>query len=297
MILENINNNFIKYNSFYSCHINDYCLYCVDLIKKFLYNNQNKYNIIVGTELSHFNNTNKTITIDFQIEHTLVKYGGRSVNEIIYGNAKHENGNYLVRIDNFNHLNKSDYLIEYSLSNYENVLQSNKFDNFVKKLIPIHPILYNINFDNSFKENIITIFTLNNHRRFKVFDDLSKMHINYKNFDNIFDKNIILDLYKRSKILVNVHQTDHHHTFEELRVLPALLNGVIIISEKSAFTEYIPYNEYIIWCEYDEIQKKVEEVNNNYKFYYDKIFVNSNLKKILNEMVIYNNQAFAKYLA
>ena len=74
------------------------------------------------------------------------------------------------------------------------------------------------------------------------------------------------------RILVNVHQTDHHHTFEELRVLPALCNGVLIISEEVPLKEEIPYSESIIWSSYDRLPETIEKVKENYDYYYKKIF-------------------------
>jgi hypothetical protein len=85
--------------------------------------------------------------------------------------------------------------------------------------------------------------------------------------------------------MLNVHQTDHHHTFEELRVLPALLNGVVIVSEESPLKNVIPYSDYIVWSDYDDIPRKTLEVYNNYEYYYNKFFVEGNLKNILNDMV------------
>ena len=111
---------------------------------------------------------------------------------------------------------------------------------------------------------------------------------------NCFDKKCLLELYQKNKILINVHQTDHHHTFEELRVLPALLNGVIIISEDVPLKDKIPYNEFIIWSDYDKIVDKVKEVYENYEFYYNKIFVNSNLSEILMSMTENNHKIFEK---
>ena len=85
-------------------------------------------------------------------------------------------------------------------------------------------------------------------------------------------------------------------TFEELRVLPALLNGVIIISENVPLKEKIPYSEYIIWVEYEKLAETTLEVYNNYLEYYDKIFTQGNLKEILTNMEINNSNVFNKII-
>lgn len=294
MINEKINNSHLIYDPNHGEHSREYYIYCIGLIKNFLFISHKQYNIIFGCgDVYDY----KHIRMDIQLEHTLVKHGGRSVDNVIYGNAKHDDGNYLVRIDRYNYLNSLDFVIEYSLSNYYNILQSEKFNDFIKKVIYIPPLIYDINFNKELKNDIISMYSLiNNNRRCFIHNELCSLNINYRNINNVFCKNDILNLFRKTKILVNVHQTDHHHTFEELRILPALLNGVIIVSEKSALTEYIPYNEYIIWCDFDEIKNKVEEVNNNYDYYYNKIFINGKLKTILEEMQIYNLHAFDKYL-
>jgi hypothetical protein len=100
--------------------------------------------------------------------------------------------------------------------------------------------------------------------------------------NNCFETNKLEYILKNTKILINIHQTPHHDTLEELRVLPALECGVIIISEKSALNECIPYNDLIIWANYDYIIEKVNAVINNYYFYHDKIFSIENIKLISN---------------
>jgi hypothetical protein len=98
-----------------------------------------------------------------------------------------------------------------------------------------------------------------------------------------------------------MHQNDDYNTFEELRILPALQNGVIVICENSPLSEMIPYNDYIIWSKYENILDKVNEVINKYDYYHDFIFYKEkkhklddfnninydNLNKIIN--VKYNN--------
>ena len=68
------------------------------------------------------------------------------------------------------------------------------------------------------------------------------------------------------------YKTPHHHTFEELRVLPALECGVIVISEFSPLIELIPYNNLIIWVKYDDITDKIKEVIDNYDVFHNKLF-------------------------
>lgn len=103
------------------------------------------------------------------------------------------------------------------------------------------------------------------------------------------------DIYRNTKILINIHQTIYHHTFEEIRCLPALFNGVIVISEISPLHKLIPYNELIIWCEYDNIFEKTKEVLDNYEKYYSLIFTANNIN-ILKNLHINNIKTIEKKL-
>jgi hypothetical protein len=114
--------------------INDYYQSIVEIIKKILTNTTNiSVNIILGDPPHNiFNNKNKTIIINLNWEHTLVKINGRDTNNAPVGNiiCNDDNTNYLVRIDRYNKLNNADIIIDYSIPNIVNVLKSNLFNEF-----------------------------------------------------------------------------------------------------------------------------------------------------------------------
>jgi hypothetical protein len=199
--------------------------------------------------------------------------------------------NYLVRIDRLDKLIQSEYYIEYSKPNIENIKSCDQLYPFLNKIIYIPPLLcdYSPNSDNRNDYDIITSFYILNPqgrpRRKLLHDSLSSKFEKYFNIPGAFGDELYNTYYKRSKILVNVHQTDNHHTFEELRVLPALLNGLIVVAENSPLKESIPYSEYIVWCDYSEIVDKTKEVLDNYESYYQKIHgESSDLKNIILKM-------------
>jgi len=294
MIIDKIKNSYIIYTNNQVVHTREYYNYCVSLLKKWLNDIDDDLNIIFGDYNFDFDNPNKIIKVDIQCEHTLVKNGGRSVTNKIYGNVKSDDGYYLVRIDKFNYLNSLDMVIEYSLPNIENIKTSGKFNDYLNKVFYVAPMLYKSKFD-GVKTDIITLFDHNNnHRRSNILNKLKEYGVNNKIVTNCFSHECLLNTYDKTKIMVNVHQTDHHHTFEELRVLPALLNGVIIISEDVPLKEAIPYNEYIIWCNYEDIPSKTLEVMNNYTYYFDKLFTNGNIDVILDKININNLEAFKR---
>jgi len=266
--------------------INDYYQYIVELIKKFLINNKElEINIILCNENYLFNNNNKILRIGINYEHTLVKKGGRDSNNSPIGNVKdNDNNYYLVRIDRYNKLIDNDIIIDYSMPNIHNVVSSLLFNEFSKKHIYIASSIYDsyILKENRNITTLTTFINTNEQRRKKLLDKIQDEKIEHINVNNCFNKDDLCKLYKNTKIIINIHQTDHHHTFEELRVLPALQCGVIVICENSPLNNLIPYNDFIIWSNYDEILDKVKDVINNYEYYHNLIFNSS--KKSLDEL-------------
>jgi len=264
--------------------INDYYQYIVILNKKFLENNTDiNININFTSENYTFPNENRTIRINFNYEHTLVKINGRGAEGSPLGTIEtNENTNYLVRIDRYNELNDSDIIIDYSLPNIYNVVESKLFDTFSRKMIYIAPSLYEVYFnrENRTISTLTTFININEPRRLTLLNKTNEYNFQHTNVNNCFDKDLLQNLYKTTKILINIHQTDHHHTFEELRVLPALECGVLVIAETSPLKHLIPYSDFVIWSEYDTILDKVNEVLTNYDYFHDLIFNSDTFKKL-----------------
>lgn len=292
LIKENKSNILICEEQFY---VKDYYLYILSIIKYVINKNDLSINIILGNMIYDFNNNNKTIKININYEHTLVKKGGRGIeNNTQPGVIQYnKDNNYLVRIVNLNDHINSDIIIDYSNPNIYNVKSSGYYNDFSDKHIYISPSIYEtiyINMENRKISSLTTFINVNEPRRHKLLENIkNNNHFNNININNCFDKNDIENLYRDTKVIINIHQTPHHDTFEELRCLPALQNGVIIVAEKSPLNHLIPYNELIIWCEYDDIINKVKDVLDNYEEYHSKIFTNDNVT-IINNMIIENNK-------
>jgi len=264
-------------------HTNDYYQYILSVLEYIIDKNNLSINIILDGNEYNFNNNNKTIKISINYEHTLVKEGGRSVQkDTPFGKIKYnENKNYFVRIDRFQHLNSSDIIIDYSQPNIFNVKKSGLFNDFSNKHIYIAPCLYKniyINAKNRKIPSLTTFINVNEPRRKKLLVNITQSTLKHGNINNCFDKHKLQELYQNTKVVINIRQTPHHDTFEELRCLPALQNGVIVVSEKSPLSHLVPYNELIIWTDYDNIINKTKEVLENYEEYHKKIFTEKNIK-------------------
>jgi len=229
------------------------------------------------------------INYEHNLVYPLASYSNTLIgNTPLIDNIEH---NYLIRIEKPDHFVNCSYYIEYSQPNIENIKSHSLLDRFNYKIIYIPPILceYSPKSENRNEYDVVTSFYILNpdgRPRRKIIHDILLSEIpKYHNIPKIFGNELYDNFYKKSKILVNIHQTDFHHTFEELRVLPALLNGLIVIAEDSPLKESIPYHEYIIWCKYEDIVSKTKEVLDNYEKYYDRIHGKySNLKETILEM-------------
>jgi len=297
-MLINIYNSSILYNEEHDIHVREYYLYCVCLLKRNISNES--YNFIFGNYNADFNNSNTPFRIDIQYEHTLVKPGGRGADGYPIGNIRlNDNSNYLVRIQSFNYLSTLDMIMEYSLPNIENIKLSGLFDFYLRKVIHIFPIIYD-SIDFSKKErsiNCITMFSnIYEPRRKLLLDNIERVGLDSVNITNRFTKKDLKELYDNTKVMINIRQTDHHDTFEELRVLPALVNGVIIVSEDVPLRDKIPYSDFIIWCKYDEVLDKVDDVIKNYDKYWNSIFSDGRLETIINMMSENNDSNIKKFI-
>jgi hypothetical protein len=288
-MLVKIQNSYI-YTEFDIYYVNSYIQYIIELLKTIIIKNNLQINILLGNAHFCFNNNNRIIKINVNWEHTLVKTGGRdSMHNCLKGNVLTTSGEqYLVRIERYDELNNSDIIIDYSIPNIYNIYSSKKYDNFYPKMIYISPVLFDYNLKNyEYKQrqiNVLTTFiNTNEPRRKLLLNNIANSKIDHININNCFDDDELKKTYLNTKILINIHQTDHHHTFEELRCLPAILSGVIVISEEVPLKNLIPYNSLIVWSSYENIIETVNKVINNYDDYYNKLFKSKNILPYLHE--------------
>ena len=290
-----INNSFFYYDEPIYL-IRDYYYSIVHLIIKIMEKFDLNINIVLCNNYN-FNNNNKTIKIDINYEHTLVKKGGRDIplgtpfGEI---NDINLDEKYLVRICNYDQLSLSDIIIDYTNPNIHNVKSSPLYKSFSEKHIYISPCIYDTYFIKE-NRNITTLTTFINTSEPRRNALLHKMNHAHTNIHDCFDKNKLQDILKNTKILINIHQTPHHNSFEELRVLPALECGVIVISEKSPLSETVPYHNSIIWVNYDDIVDIVNKVIQNYDYIHDKIFSIEN-RNIIDSLSDHNYNILEKII-
>lgn len=270
LITEKINNCNIAYDNNFSHSVREYYLYCVELFKQQLIYVTDKVNVIFGDLEYNFNNDLPTKRVAFQYEHCLVKPGGRDSDGFPVGQIKlpDGSGNYLVRLCNYDLLSRSDVIVDYSLSNIINVETTDRYPHYNNRVMHISPSLYDMNFDSDRPLDVTTNFyDPNQPRRKQLLHNLPMA----RNYTGVYGADLAR-LYSQSKVLVNIHQTDFHHTLEELRVLPSLRRGCIIVAEKSALQGAVPYQDFITWADYKDIPNIVEDILSNYQTYRKNLF-------------------------
>ena len=283
--------------------IRDYYLYVLELLAQAAKSCQLKANIVLGDYEVSRRDSKLNFRIDFQIEHTLVKQGGRGAEHAPMGVVPVPGDPtqcYLVRVQNFGRLGRSDALIEYSRPNLVNLQSSHLYPELVEKLHYIAPLVYPV--DEPIPDvqqrdlEIITLFgNPEEPRRKALLDTLKRWNPRCQNISGRFDD--IHDIYLRTRILVNIRQTDHHDTLEELRVLPALLSGVIVISEDVPLRAEVPYQEFILWASLNELPSLVQEVHENYAKYHARVYSGSGLRACLSAIEVANQDTARRLLA
>lgn len=260
----------------YPLHVRAYYRYCVELFAAGFVRADVPVNAIFGAQAARFDRAARTLRVDLQLEHTLVQPGGRDSEGAQPGTTMLPDGSgrYLVRIANETYLRSLDTCIEYSRPNLVHVRDSARHPDLVARTALVAPLLYPPRFDPDGRDiaAISLMFDERQPRRRHFLDAATRAALPLRNIRGVFDADALRRLYDRTRILVNVHQTDHHHTFEELRVLPALLRGVVVISEDVPLREQIPYHRSIVWSSYDAIIDTMAHVLANIDTYRANLF-------------------------
>ena len=263
-------------------HVQEYHNYCLRIMSNVLARSNDEIALSLG-RVGDYRTDIPMLRFDAQYEHTLVKPEGRSVNEKIYGDTDFmygEEGKYLVRIPDYDYYSNLDGTIEYSLPNMHNIATSEQTKDYLDTATYVAPIIYS---DFDFKPGIriytFALYSKNpSENRSRFMQETPDCNIEYVH--GAFSRESLARVYGLSKIMVNVHQTPHHHTFEELRCLPALSRGVIVVSEDVPLREKIPYHEHIVWAKRDELADKLRDVQNNYEDYHKQIFTDDLTDKL-----------------
>lgn len=289
----------ITWNPRHLIYVRAYYRYCVALFREELRRTQAPLHLLFGDYPNPAGGPVRRI--DFQIEHTLVKPDAQdSIGAPTSRTPLPDgSGHYLARLLHRAHFESCDLVVDYSAANLAHLKAAGGFDVYLGKAILISPLLFAPDFSLGKRDRApITLFSdAQRGRRKQFLDAAERRGLGIRNVKRSFDADHLQRVYRRSRILVNVHQTEHHDTLEELRILPALLCGVLVISEDVPLKAHIPYARFVIWARYDELPETIAKVEAEYAVWHARIFSDPELAVILERMRVANCTTVAAALS
>jgi hypothetical protein len=223
--------------------------------------------------------SDETRTICLQIEHTLVAAGGRGLGAAVEGSVPSLTGagNYFVRFAcGTGPMHNASRVIEYSVPNIVNVMSSTEAPNYHDKVVyvPPAPNLTYLN-PSPANRNRAVITTMMSplkdaDRRSTLVKRIGLAGVEIVNVDNVWGDPS--EVFSRTAVMLNIHQTNEHHTLEELRILPAIMQGVIVVSEDVPLLESVPYARFFITSSYEKLAETALAVRENYEETWDRLF-------------------------
>lgn len=239
--------------------------------------------------------------IVLQLEHTIVAPGGRGVDGSPLGYVPLSTGPgiYHVRLEGGPAIfGTAEGIIEYSCPNVTNVLSSELAGVYRDRAEYIAPLLSGL--PNQLRPRAeVAIATMHGSpdagRRGVIRRRISRMGHIIGNIENVWAN--YGPVFDKVAILVNVHQTEQHHTLEELRVLPAVERGVIVVTEDVPLLDDVPYREFLIAVPYCRLAETVDIVARNYEEHWNELFGDGRLGLVHDRWVVANKQAFARLAA
>lgn len=251
-------------------YVKDYMEYCYRLVLDCMSDLELRRNITIGDH--EITPVSSPIRIGVNWEHTLYEDDGKL--QVI----PHK---YEVRKD-------FDHILDYCLINKHILSNSEQYAEYGKKTIYIAPSLYTLAPHLEGREDIVlTTFIYINHtfpRRISLIQGLLAESLPWKNITGCFNKKELEGVLHSVKILVNIRQESRKKILEELRILPALLCGCLVVCEEALMSELVPYKDCIIWAKLEDIPKKVKEVYSSYPWWYNRIYANQDNLRILSRL-------------
>lgn len=180
----------------------------------------------------------------------------------------------------FGFLQNALFVMDYSIENICRLFEYG-INAYFLPYLPNHINAYT-NLDNINKDiDILFIGNINNKRRLWLKNlEYDKYNIEIVN-DAFFEKSI--ELFARSKVLLNMHYYDGNSILEITRIIPALENNCVVVSEQSHDEYYNNmYENSVIISNIDNLKETINNILSNYNLIQPKI--KKNFEKIPTEL-------------
>ena len=277
-------------------------------IKKFINENYKNINIdILFFEISSFDINN----INFD-QYNIIFYSGDIdiINLILDKINNNYNKLYFINIEQMSH--SSYYKLIRNVNINLNIIDYSEenipfFKNIYNNVFLIPPY-FNFNFNNKNNKKIDVLSFNNNEYRNNILKNIKDK------LDNRFNILLLNDCYhdirdkyfSESKIYINIHCSDNHQTMEMIRIVNLIMNKVIIISQKSVYSDLLFLNKYIIVCDdTHNLNNYLNDILLNYDYYYNKIYsqfsneqyynyIKNNIDKLIDNINLNNSDILIK---
>jgi hypothetical protein len=234
------------------------------------------------------------------IEHTLVLPGGRGSGGSPEAFTSYDGKTYLVRLPRDEQTAKrASLIVDFSRPNIHHVKNSELSELYEKKAIYIAPIFGNKSPELSPSgRDLSNVYTLMNlageadRRNQILFDFEARTSVRIVNISGLHSH--ADSRLGKVGVMLNLHQTDHHQTLEELRILPMLLRGIITISEPSPLLSQVPYARFIRFARPEHMAAEFYRIKHNYFEEWKGIFADPEYERIIADLRASNESAFTR---
>jgi hypothetical protein len=188
---------------------------------------------------------------------------------------------------------KSSAVVDYSALNIERLTDLPELKSHSAKFCAVAPLLGK--YSNSREpRNNVTVASMygspERGRRGRMNSMLTEAGIKVHNIHNFEDYEIA---FRDVAILLNFRQVEHFSTPEELRILPALLQGVLVIAEDTPFARQSLCADFLVFAEVSKLASVITDLRSNYSRYWTEIFGGDRFSDFVRTLEIANNAVAA----
>ena len=189
----------------------------------------------------------------------------KMINNIYYLNI--EQLSHPSYYKNFININKNIKIIDYSEENIPYI----NFNNYKNFLIP--PYFKKENIPTNFKTIELLSMDNNLYRKNIISQINNELLLNnfpkIQTIDNCYGVTRD-DIYRKTKIYINIHCSNEHNTMELIRIVNLLSKNVIVISYNTVNTTLLYFKQNILIANsIQDFKKFMIEIYNNYNIYYN----------------------------
>lgn len=284
----------LTHNPRHTVYVRAYYRYCVALFRAALQRRPQAVHLVFGGYPAG-DCALPLRRVAFQIEHTLVKPGGGDSDgsPVSATPLPRGAGRYLARLLHRPVLAAADLVLDYSHANVTHLRDAGGFDDVLAHTAVVAPLLHEPCFTRDGRDqSALTVFSdAREGRRGRFLDAARARGVPVRNLKRCFESGALQAQYRRTRVLANVRRSDHHDTIEELRILPALQSGVIVVSEDGPLRDTLPYARFIVWTHYDTLVDRLADVLRDYDTWHARLFGDPELPQVLAAMDAANRAA------